>query len=44
MLKTGDLFQNIRLISGILNFTIDQDLEGIALFIDFEKAFDSLKF
>ena len=44
ILKTGDLFQNIRLISGILNFTIDQDLEGIALFIDFEKAFDSLKF
>ena len=35
--------ENIRLISDILNFTIDQDIEGIALFIDFEKAFDSLE-
>ena len=34
--------ENIRLISDILNFTMDQDIEGIALFIDFEKAFDSL--
>ena len=30
-------------ISDILNFTADQDIEGIALFIDFEKAFDSLE-
>lgn len=35
--------ENIRLISDILNFTVDQDIEGIALFIDFEKAFDSLE-
>ena len=35
--------ENIRLISDILNFTVDQDMEGIALFIDFEKAFDSLE-
>ena len=35
--------ENIRLISDILNFTADQDIEGIALFIDFEKAFDSLE-
>ena len=35
--------ENITLISDILNFTIDQDIEGIALFIDFEKAFDSLE-
>ena len=34
--------ENIRLISDILNFTADQDIEGIALFIDFEKGFDSL--
>ena len=36
--------ENIRLISDILNFTADQDIEGIALFIDFEKAFDSLEY
>ena len=30
-------------ISDILNFTADQVIEGIALFIDFEKAFDSLE-
>ena len=30
-------------ISDILNFTADKDIEGIALFIDFEKAFDSLE-
>ena len=35
--------ENIRLISDILNFTADRDIEGIALFIDFEKAFDSLE-
>ena len=35
--------ENIRLISDILNFTADQDIEGIGLFIDFEKAFDSLE-
>ena len=34
--------ENIRLISDILNFTADQNIEGIALFIDFEKAFDGL--
>ena len=35
--------ENIRLISDILHFTDQQNLEGIALFIDFEKAFDSLE-
>ena len=35
--------ENIRLISDILQFTAQQNLEGIALFIDFEKAFDSLE-
>ena len=35
--------ENIRLISDILHFTAQQNLEGITLFIDFEKAFDSLK-
>ena len=35
--------ENIRLISDILHFTARQNLDGIALFIDFEKAFDSLE-
>ena len=35
--------ENIRLISDILHFTAQQNLEGIALFINFEKAFDSLE-
>ena len=39
----GFIGENIRLISDILNFTADQDIEGICLFIDFEKAFDSLE-
>ena len=35
--------ENIRLISDILHFTTRQNLEGIALFIECEKAFDSLE-
>ena len=32
--------ENIRLISDILHYTANQNLEGIAFFIDFEKAFN----
>ena len=35
--------QNIRQISDILSFAAEQNIEGIAAFIDFEKAFDSLE-
>ena len=35
--------ENIRLISDILHVRPQQNLEGIALFIDLEKAFDSLE-
>ena len=35
--------QNIRQISDILSFTAEQNIEGLATFIDFEKAFDSLE-
>ena len=34
--------EKIRVISDLLHFTAEQNQEGIALFIDFEKAFDSL--
>ena len=35
--------QNIKQISDILSFAAEQNIEGIATFIDFEKAFDSLE-
>ena len=35
--------EKIRVISDLLHFTAEQNQEGIALFIDFEKAFDSLE-
>ena len=35
--------QNIRQISDILSFAAEQNIEGIATFIDFEKVFDSLE-
>ena len=35
--------QNIRQISDILSFTAEQNIERIATFLDFEKAFDSLE-
>ena len=35
--------QNIRQISDILSFAAEQNIEGIAAFIDFEKASDSLE-
>ena len=35
--------ENVRLISDILHVTAQQNLEGIALFIDFERAFDSIE-
>ena len=49
MLKQGTdiegrfIGQNIRQISDILSFAAEQNIEGIATFIDFEKAFDSLE-
>ena len=35
--------QNIRQIADILQFTLDQNMSGIAVFLDFEKVFDSLE-
>ena len=35
--------QNIRQISDILSFAAEQNIERIATFLDFEKAFDSLE-
>ena len=35
--------ENIRQIADVLQFTLDQNLSGITLFLDFEKAFDCLE-
>ena len=34
---------NIRLIDSIIIYTSQQNIPGLLLFIDFEKAFDSLE-
>ena len=35
--------KNIRLIDGIIQYATQHNVAGLLLFIDFEKAFDSLK-
>ena len=35
--------ENIRLIDGIINYTAEQNLPGLLLFLDFEKAFDTVE-
>ena len=34
--------ENIRLINGVINFAAAKNIPGLLLFLDFEKAFDSL--
>ena len=34
--------ENVRLISDIINYTATKNLSGLAAFLDFEKAFDSI--
>ena len=34
---------NIRLIDGIINYTAEGNLPGLLLFLDFEKAFDTVR-
>ena len=34
---------NIRLIDGIINYTAKENLPGLLLFLDFEKAFDTVE-
>lgn len=35
--------ENVRLISDMIKYTTDKNLPGIAIFLDFEKAFDSIE-
>ena len=34
--------ENIRIVSDLINYCQNQDVEGLLVFLDFEKAFDSL--
>jgi len=35
--------ENVRLISDIISYTAAKNLPGLAVFSDFEKAFDSIE-
>ena len=41
-IKGRSLVENIRVIYDIMKFTEEQQIPGLILLIDFEKAFDSL--
>ena len=42
-LKGRSISENIRLIDGILRFSDLENIPGLLLFVDFEKAFDTLE-
>ena len=42
-LKGRFIGENIRLIDNIINYASQQNMPGLLLFVDFEKAFDSLE-
>ena len=42
-LKGGFIGENIRLIDGIIKYTAAQNIPGLLLFLDFEKAFDTVE-
>jgi len=42
-IKGSYIAQNIRLLGDLMNFTNTKKIPGILLFIDFEKAFDTLE-
>ena len=42
-LKGRSIGENVRLIDRIITYAESQNIRGILLFIDFEKAFDTLE-
>ena len=42
-LKGRSIGENVRLIDSIITYAESQNISGILLFIDFEKAFDTLE-
>ena len=41
-LKGSCISENIRLLDGVIKYTEEKNIPGLLLFIDFEKAFDTL--
>ena len=42
-LKGRSIGENVRLIDSVITYAESQNISGILLFIDFEKAFDTLE-
>ena len=42
-LKGRSVAENIRLIDGIIKYTAEKSIPGLLLFLDFEKAFDTVE-
>ena len=42
-LKGRSIAENIRLIDGIIKYTAEKSIPGLLLFLDFEKAFDTVE-
>ena len=42
-LKNRFIGENIRLVDSVINYANIEQIPGLLLFIDFEKAFDSLE-
>ena len=41
-LKGRCIRENVRLLDGVIKYTEEKNIPGLLLFIDFEKAFDTL--
>ena len=41
--KGRSIAENIRLIDGIIKYTAENNIPGLLLFLDFEKAFDTVE-
>jgi len=41
-IKKRFIGENIRLIDGVIKYTAAKNIPGLLLFLDFEKAFDTL--
>ena len=42
-IKNRFIGENIRLIDGVIKYTAAKNIPGLLLFLDFEKAFDTLE-
>jgi len=42
-IKNRFVGENIRLIDGVIKYTAAKNIPGLLLFLDFEKAFDTLE-